>query len=403
MEIAKGMRKMNVKNWKLLFLSLIVGGVVGSLDMIFGSVLLAFSHFRESHFSSLIWFLPFIGALFTYFLYKYGKNSQGGIGLFFLVGEAEEQTIPLRLIPFVMVGTWLTHLFGGSAGREGVAVQLGGTVAHRIGSLLRLQEKGNTLVVIGMAAGFAGLFQTPIAATFFALEVLVVGKLKYEALVPALLAAFIASQTSNFLGLEKFSFQLTTSIDLNGLLFIKLALLGLIFGWCGGLFAHLLETSKTWLKEKISAPVLRIFFGGLVLVTLLTLFYQGRYAGLGTNLIASAFLGDKIYAYDWLFKMFLTILTISVGFLGGEVTPLFAIGASLGVACAPLFGLPVSFVAALGYASVFGSATNTFIAPIMIGCEVFGFQYLPFFFIVSAFSYCASQGKSIYPLQKRAF
>ncbi|MHC5268822.1 chloride channel protein [Enterococcus sp. LJL98] len=400
MKIAKGMKKMNGKNGKLLFLSVIVGGVVGSLDTIFGRVLLAFSHFRESHFLSLIWFLPVIGALFTYFLDKYGKNSQGGMGLFFLVGEEEEQTIPLRMIPFVVIGTWLTHLFGGSAGREGVAVQLGGTVAHRMGRLLRLQEMGNTFVVIGMAAGFAGLFQTPIAATFFALEVLVVGKLKYEALVPALLAAFIASQTSSFLGLEKFSFPLATSIDLNGLLFIKLVLLGLIFGWCGGFFAHVLETSKTWLKEKISAPVLRIFLGGIVLVALLTLFYQGRYAGLGTNLIDSAFSGDKMYAYDWLLKMFLTILTISVGFLGGEVTPLFAIGASLGVVCAPLFGLPVAFVAALGYASVFGSATSTFIAPIMIGCEVFGFQYLPFFFIVNAFSYYASQGKSIYSLQK---
>lgn len=139
---------------------------------------------------------------------------------------------------------------------------------------------------------------------------------------------------------------------------------------------------------------------GLILSALLLILYKGRYAGLGTNLIHASLYGEKIYGYDWILKFLLTILTLAAGFQGGEVTPLFSIGASLGVAAGPLFGLPVEFAAALGYAGVFGSATNTFLAPMLIGTEVFGFAYLPYFFVVCTFSYLFNLNKSIYSLQK---
>lgn len=381
-------------------LSLVIGVLAGAVDTFFGKILLSLSAFRESHFLPLILFLPIIGICFTYLFQKYGDRSPQGMNLVFLVGHEEEKDIPLRLIPFVMVGTWLTHLFGGSAGREGVAVQLGATIANRLGKWLRLEKYASTLIMIGMAAGFAGLFETPIAATFFALEVLVIGKFSHYALLPTLLAAFTASTTSQLLGLEKFSFALSPSPDLTLAVFLKLLLIGLLFGIVGGSFAGLLETMKRIMKRRFPHPLWRIGIGSLVLVLLFVLLYHGRYSGLGTNLISASFADQPIYSYDWLFKLVLTVLTISIGFLGGEVTPLFAIGASLGVVLAPLFGLPIELVAALGYASVFGSATSTLFAPIFIGGEVFGFENLPLFVIVCSVAYFVSNPYSIYPLQK---
>lgn len=384
----------------LILVSIVIGVVVGGIDALFGKVLILLSNFRVDHFMVLIPFLSVTGMIFLYLFSKFGGKSQKGMDLVFLVGHGEEDEIPLRLIPFVMTGTWLAHLFGASVGREGVAVQLGATTANWFGRKLKLENYSSSLIVIGMAAGFAGLFGTPIAATFFALEVLVAGKLKYEALLPALIAAFTASATSQFLGLEKFGVPLTASLQLDFSLFIKLVVIGIIFGLTGAALAKFLAVSKEFFKEKIPRPIVRIGIGGVVLTVLLILFYQGRYSGLGTNLIEASFTGEQIYAYDWLLKMLLTILTVSVGFLGGEVTPLFAIGATLGVVLAALTGLPIEFAAALGYASVFGGATSTLLAPIFIGGEVFGFEYLPYFIIVCSVAYSFSKNHSIYGLQK---
>ncbi|MDH6363757.1 H+/Cl- antiporter ClcA [Enterococcus sp. PF1-24] len=390
----------NIEFGKILILSVLIGGIVGSLDALFGEILISLSDFRAEHFMYLIPFLPIVGVLFSYFFYKYGGNSQQGMNLIFQAGHEELEKIPLRLIPFVIIGTWLTHLFGGSAGREGVAVQLGGTVANWFSRKCKLEKQAGHLVIIGMAAGFAGLFGTPIAATFFAIEVLTVGKMRYQALLPAMLAAFTASSVTKYLGLEKFTFPLTTSLEMTFPLFIQLIVIGIIFALAGSLFADLLEKTKVFFADKFTNPLIKIGIGGIALSILLILAHQGRYAGLGTNLIAASFADEKIYIYDWLLKILLTILTISIGFLGGEVTPLFAIGSTLGVLLAEITGLPIFFVAALGYASVFGSATSTLLAPIFIGGEVFGFQNLPYFFVVCSVAYFFSQNKSIYPFQK---
>lgn len=261
----------------LILLSIVIGLIVGSIDALFGEVLIILSNFRVKYFIYLIPFLSIGGMIFTYSFYKYGATSNKGMNLVFLVGHEEEKKIPMRLIPFVMIGTWLTHLFGGSVGREGVAVQLGATISNWLGRILKLEKYSSSLIIVGMAAGFAGLFETPIAATFFAMEVLVVGKLRHEALLPALIGAFTASYTSKFLGLEKFSFELTTPIELDTQLFLKLIIIGIIFGITGASFAHILEKAKSFFKEKIPNPITRIGLGGLVLTGLLIFFYQGRY------------------------------------------------------------------------------------------------------------------------------
>lgn len=385
---------------KVIGASLLIGFLIGCVDTVFGRVLLMLSAFRTENFNYVIPFLGLIGLVIVFLYQKADARASKGMGLLFAVSQGDEKEIPLVMLPLVTVATWLTHLFGGSAGREGVAVQLGATISHAFSKFFSFENSSRLFLVTGMAAGFAGLFQTPLAAVFFGLEILVLGKLQLSALLPMTIASFVASATSHALGLEKFSHFVDVSLTLNPWLFCKLALLGLIFGLVGNAFAALLAFAKQKAKEVMDNPYYRILFGGIVLSLLFLMLYHGRYSGLGTNLIDASFSGKDIYFYDWLLKLVLTVATLAIGFQGGEVTPLFAIGASLGVVLANVFGLPVEFVAAAGYISVFGSATNTLLAPIFIGGEVFGFANLPYFALVMIFAYSLNRNHSIYTGQE---
>lgn len=304
------------KTLVLIAVAVPTGIAVGAVDAVFGRVLLYLGAVRDAH---TAWFLPFlglIGALMAWAYKRYGAGCENGMGMVFEAGHAEREAIPLRLVPFVICATWLTHLFGGSAGREGVAVQLA-------------------------------------AAPEWSAE-------------PAL----------------------------------ELTALGIVFGLTGAAFAFCLKRAKKLAQNRLKNPVLRALVMGVALSAVLYLLYRGRYCGLGTNLINASLAGEPIYAWDWALKLALTVLTLSAGFQGGEVTPLFSIGASLGAALAGLLGLPAAFCAALGYAAVFGSATNTLLAPALIGAEVFGWAAAPHFFAVCALSYAVNGGRSIYSGQK---
>ena len=393
-----------LKNLRQLFIlgicAVVIGAVVGALDAGFGEILIFLTGVRERFFFPLILFLPAAGVIIAKSYSLVGGKCVKGMGLIFQVGHGEEDVIPLRLIPLTVIGTWMTHLFGGSAGREGVAVQIGATFSHWVGRKMNLVSDKKIFLVTGMAAGFSGLFETPIAACFFALEVLIAGSLQYTALFPAIIAAFVANAVSRGLGLEKFHYDLQTQIHMNPVFIIKMILLGIIFGLVGAMFAHGLKLVKDRLNKTFESPVRKIAIAGTILVMLFILSGMGRYSGLGTNLISAGFHGDKIYQWDWILKFVLTIITLAAGYQGGEVTPLFAIGSSLGAALAVLFGLPVEFAAALGYTAVFGSATNTLLAPVFIGAEVFGYSYVPYFFMVCCVAYVFNGNKSIYTAQK---
>lgn len=304
------------KTLVLIAVAVPTGIAVGAVDAVFGRVLLYLGAVRDAH---TAWFLPFlglIGALMAWAYKRYGAGCENGMGMVFEAGHAEREAIPLRLVPFVICATWLAHLFGGSAGREGVAVQLAA-----------------------------------------------------------------APEWSAELALE-------------------LTALGIVFGLTGAAFAFCLKRAKKLAQNRLKNPVLRALVMGVALSAVLYLLYRGRYCGLGTNLINALLAGEPIYAWDWALKLALTVLTLSAGFQGGEVTPLFSIGASLGAALAGLLGLPAAFCAALGYAAVFGSATNTLLAPALIGAEVFGWAAAPHFFAVCALSYAVNGGRSIYSGQK---
>lgn len=393
-----------VLSLKYVLLAILTGVLVGIIDAVFGRGLLAISDFRTDHYRYLIPFLPLAGLLITWLYHHFSETSLKGMTLVFETGQKKREDIPLILIPLVMFGTWITHLFGGSAGREGVAVQIGAVLSHALGRRFHLPKDSRVMLITGMAAGFGGLFQTPLAAVFFSMEVIVAGKIQYEALLPALIASYTAAYTSHTLGLEKFYVPLTDTLEISdGSMAVRLVILGIIFGLAGRLFSFLLANSKKFLGEKVKNPYLRIGVISIPLALVLFLLYHGRYSGLGTNLISAAFYDGTIYSHDWILKLLLTVLTLAIGFQGGEVTPLFSIGASLGIVLGGILSISPVHCAALGYAAVFAGATNTLLAPVLIGLEVFGPNDMVPFLIVCIFAYLVNGNKSIYGAQEVIF
>jgi len=425
MGMARARIKEKLAHWfsqpVLVVAALVLGAIVGTLTAFFGSILQNVSAIRDAN--PLYWIPALaIGGVAIVLTYrKFGNGSERGMGIIFDVAHGKEREIPLRLIPLIMATTWVTHLFGGSSGREGVAMQIGATLGHNISSKIPVENAPRILLVSGMAAGFAGLFQTPMAAIALSIEILLAGHLEIAALLPATVAAVTAYKVSEMLGIARFTLDLNSfspDWDLAGLFYgetgldiyfiLKLAILGVLFGLVGGGFARLLPLSKKFFAKKFPDPVKRVAIMGIVLSALLLLFWQGRYSGLGTNLTDLCF-GNAaalsasdagIYAYDWILKLLFTVVTLSVGFQGGEVTPLFTIGATFGAVVAAIVGVPLPLAAALGYAAVFGGATNTLFAPILVGAEMFGFDTLPAFFIVCTVAYACNGGKSIYAQKK---
>ncbi len=386
---------------KYVLLAILTGVLVGIIDAVFGRGLLAISDFRTTHYLYLIPFLPFAGLLITWMYHHFSETSLKGMTLVFETGQKKRDDIPLFLIPLVMFGTWITHLFGGSAGREGVAVQIGATLSHALGRRFHLPKDNRVMLITGMAAGFGGLFQTPLAAVFFSMEVIVAGKIQYEALLPALIASYTAAYTSHTLGLEKFYVPLKDTLKISDAnMAARLVILGILFGLAGRSFSFLLAKSKKIFAEKMTNPYIRIGVSSIPLALILFLLYNGRYSGLGTNLISAAFSDGTIYPYDWILKLLLTVLTLAIGYQGGEVTPLFSIGASLGIVLGGSLGLSPVHCAALGYAAVFAGATNTLFAPVLIGLEVFGTNDMVPFLIVCIFAYLVNGDNSIYAAQE---
>ena len=432
MKMAKARVKEKLLKWfatpTFVLLGIVLGAVIGALTACFGDISDKLSAIRDAN---PLYFIPALaigGAAIVFAYKKWGRWTERGMDQVFAVGLNKESDFPLVSIPMAAVSTWLTQLFGGSAGREGAAMQIGSALSYNISKKLPFENAAHVMLVTGLAAGFAGIFQAPMAATAFALEVLLVGHLELGALLPAAAAAFTACKVSSMLGFHKFSVDLNSLLDasgfsasiftnegaLDGKFLVKLALMGVLFGIVGGGFAKLLGLSQDFFAKKFPNNIKRIAIMGVGISALLLVFFQGRYAGLGTNLLDLSFginaTGDSavianasaagIAGYDWILKFALTILTLSAGFIGGVVTPLFAIGATFGVFVAGMFGMPLALAAALGFVAVFASASNTLWAPILIAGEIFGFNCLPAFFIVCTVAYICNGGQSIYKQKK---
>ncbi|TYR36297.1 chloride channel protein [Sphingobacterium phlebotomi] len=386
--------------FKWLFLILAVSGLVGSLSAAFLYALNEVTLFREAHLW-IILLLPFAGIFIVWWYQRYGGNAQKGNNL--LLEEyyyPTAQGVPWKMAPMVIFTTLITHLFGGSAGREGTAVQYGGTVAAQFDKFVTLGKQDKRILLLcGIAAGFASLFGTPLTGAIFAMEMVQLGKIRWRG-VGAILATALLSNWICILcgGLHTHYPPIGEVPALSFSVFAYLLLAGILFGLASILFRYTGDVCSIGFK-KIKQPLLRPFVGGILVVLAVWLLQTTKHIGLGIPTIMDAF-QQSLPPTDFLIKIGLTALTLSAGFKGGEVTPLFFIGATLGNALAPFIPLPLALLAATGFVSVFAGCTKTPIACTVMAMELFGWQYGIFFLTTCLMSYIISGKKGIYSAQR---
>jgi H+/Cl- antiporter ClcA len=367
----------------------------------------------------LLFLLPFAGAGVSVLYSRFGGDSERGANLLMDAIHGRRQgarsiAVPRRMAPFILLATVVTHLFGGSAGREGTAVQMGGSIASAFGRLFRLrQSEIRLLLIAGIAAGFSGVFGTPLAGTVFALEVLVLGRMKYDALIPCIIAALIADWVCRAWGISHLNEVVPlsplppTTAAFDWWLMSKVAVAGIAFGLASILFAEMTHGVQRFFKRIIKRQCLRPFVGGLIIIALVYLLGTRDYLGLSVSssdpnavTLATAFSPHGADAMSWFWKLLFTAITLGSGFKGGEVTPLFFIGATLGNVLAAVMNAPVDIFAALGFVAVFAGATNTPLACTIMGMELFGAEYAVYFAAASFISYICSGHSGIYPSQR---
>lgn len=354
---------------------------------------------REAH-VWLIALLPVAGLLVGWLYLYLGRDLERGNNLIIDEVHDPRQTVPLRLTPLILFGTFMTHLFGGSAGREGTAVQTGASLADQLGRPFRMSPvERRILLMCGISAGFASVFGTPLAGAVFGLEVLAIGAVSYEALVPCLIAAYAGNLTTLAWGVVRAPLHISSipHVDARGLLVSALA--GAVFGLVAMAFARSAHAVADFFKRYIAWPPLRPFAGGIVVALGVWALHSTKYIGLGSAGIEAAFRGPQP-AHDWIAKFLFTVVTLGAGFKGGEVTPLFFIGATLGNALAYVLPLPVSLLAGMGFVAVFAGAANTPIASTLMAVELFGGEAGAYAAVACVFSYLFSGNSGIYRSQK---
>jgi len=357
----------------------------------------------------LLYLLPIGGFIVGLIYHLTGRSVEGGNNL--IVEQIHEPGggVPLRMAPLSFFGTVVTHLFGGSAGREGTAVQLGGSLASGFGRALRLDaEAMRILLMTGIAAGFGAVFGTPIAGAVFALEVLAIGRVEYRALVPCLVAALVGDWTCLATGIHHGIYRVDPLVPVDALLVAKAGVAGVAFGLVGLAFAEANHALGGWLKRVMPYGPLRPVIGGLAVIGLVWLFGTRDYLGLGTlaatpdGITIASFFGPDTHPWSWALKLLFTVVTLSAGFKGGEVTPLFFIGAALGNALAPVFGVPPGVFAAIGFVALFAGAANTPLACTFMGIELFGAAYAVPIAVACFVAYLCSGHNGIYLSQRVA-
>ncbi|MGC4015561.1 MAG: voltage-gated chloride channel family protein [Luteolibacter sp.] len=389
--------------------------VVGSACAFFLWSLDAVTRLRFEH-PWLLFLLPIAGAWMVWLYKRYGGTAGGGNNLILEQIHEPGGGVPKRMAPLILVATVLTHLCGGSAGREGTAVQMGGSIAGGFAKLFRLDKAAlRILLMAGVAAGFGAVFGTPLAGAVFALEVLVIGRVQYEALVPCLAAALIGNWTCMAWGATHTHYHVMfgefanlpgQGFQFDPVLLAKVLAAAVLFGLCGSVFAkscHLLERLYKCLCPN---PLWRPVISGVIVIALVYLLGTREYLGLGVlaehpgDVTLPAFFDGRIFAWAWFWKLVFTVITLSAGFKGGEVTPLFFIGAGLGNALSGLMGAPTDLFAALGFVAMFAAAANTPLACTLLGIELFGAPNAIYLAIACFVAYASSGHAGIYKAQR---
>ncbi len=385
---------------KWLVLAVITGTLCGLVGTAFHVGVEYATELRGAH-PRLLWCLPAAGLLIVA-VYKLCRTE--GCGTNDVIEEVRQgKGLPFLLLPSIFIGTLLTHLCGGSAGREGAALQMGGTIGYHTGKVLHLDDQDvRTTTMAGMAAFFSALFGTPVAAALFAMLVISVGALYHANLFPCLVASLVAYEVSRAFGVAPTAFAVTVPDAGVGML-LRVAVLAALCALVSVLFCGAIHAAEHQLAKRIPNPWIRIVAGAAVIIALTYLLGTTDYNGAGMNVITRAIEEGKAVPAAFLLKILLTAITLGAGFKGGEVVPSFFVGATFGCVVGPLLGIPAGFAAAVGLTAVFCGAVNCPIASTVLAVELFGAQGLLFFALACSISYVLSGYSGLYSSQRILF
>lgn len=383
---------------KWVIICLILGTVIGSMSAFFLIALQWATDNREAN-TWIIAFLPFAGLSIGMLYYYYGQSVEKGNNIIIDEINAPQAKISLLMAPFVFTGTIVSHLFGGSVGREGTALQMSASIADQLCAPFGLSSSDRkTLLMAAIAAGFGSVFSTPITGALFALEVCVIGRLNYKSILPAIVASFIANGVTHWWGAPHTTYTVLSQIDYSVVTIICVAIAGILFGLTAKGFSLALSKLTDGYKTFIKYPPLRALAGGLIVALAVYAIGTTKYIGLGLPTIIASFEQQLPY-YDFGVKFLFTVVTLAAGFKGGEVTPLFFIGATLGNALSLIMPVPFDILAGVGFVAVFAGATNTPIACTVMAMELFGVEIGALAALACVLSYFASGHTSIYSSQ----
>lgn len=381
------------------FAGMAIGTIVGMVGIAFHLALEWATEYRMHH-PWLLWLLPLGGlAIVLAYRLEHMENDKGTN--FILIAVRSNEAVSIQTAPLIFFSTLVTHLLGGSAGREGAALQLGGSIASTFGRSIELNEKEERMMTMcGMAAGFSALFGTPLASVVFAMEVITVGVMHYSAIVPCMVASLVASGLSQGMGIAPTAFSVANIPEAMNLdTGWCVAVLGILCAVISILFCIVMEKVSHQYRKHLKNPLVRVFVGGCIVIALTYLVGCRDYNGAGMDIIQKAIQGDA-KAEAFLLKILFTALTLGAGYKGGEIVPSFFIGATFGCVIGPLLGLPASFAASLGMVAVFCGVTNCPLASIILCIELFGFKGTGYYALCCAISYMLSGYYGLYSEQK---
>jgi len=378
-----------------------VGVLAGTASAVFLLSLTWATNFRLAN-PDILFLLPVGGFVIGWIYYRFAGSASKGNNLVIEEIHTNQSLIPLRMAPLVLFGTVVTHLFGGSAGREGTAIQMGASLADSLRRALHLSPQDRRLMIMaGISGGFGSVFGTPVAGFVFGMEVQSVGRIRYEGIIPCLVAAVVGDLVTRAWGVTHTKYPILANVEIDPLLLLKVALAGIAFGLCSILFVELIHRIKHWQSRWIKYPPLRSFVGGVVIIVLTLLIGSRDYLGLSLPLIQQSVNGTGVVTFAFLLKLVFTAITLGSGFMGGEVTPLFVIGSTLGYTLGLLLGVNPAFMASIGFVAVFAGASNTPLACSLMALELFGVGGGSALYIIvgCVIAYLASGHRGIYTTQ----